>query len=221
MRDLTKGNVLNFEKDPQMAKSTQKVEDMSAEREVEENGEVVNGFLTFTLKAVHDDYDIVVQVQPDAISGCDVGSILRLAQRSYSHVLSNEAASAGINRDQEKFPNLDGFLRQWRQNKRQQIVSGEYTTRQVGPRISPEEKEWIRLIDEELLKPRVLAAGIAVFPTSGKAEIQGKTLNEWREYCKQSAKYAELKTRAAANVAATRAKAEQAKASGGNAFADL
>lgn len=194
---------------------------MSEERDVvEENG--ANGFLTFTLKAVSDDYDIVCTVQPDAISGCDVGSIFRLAQRSYSHVLSNEAASAGINRDKDKEPDLDSFLRTWRQNKRQQIVSGEYTTRQVGPRVSQEDKEWVRLIDEELIRPRLLAAGIAVFPTSGKTLIgtTGKTLNDWRDYCKASEKYSELKTRAAANVAKAKAKAA-AFTDKSNAFADL
>lgn len=192
--------------------------------ETRSNGE--NGVQTYILKAVHADYDVVVNYYPDSMSGCDIGSLLRLAERTYKHIMSNEAAaSVGKKEEAASEAEYEAAIRKWRQNKREQIVSGEFTTRQVGPRLDPVDKEWLRLIDVEVLRPKLEGAGITPFPTSGKTSILGKTLNEWRQAYKESDKWSHLGEMARKNVEASRAKANEAKTTGqptaASVFGDL
>lgn len=195
-----------------MAKKDEK--EMSEEKVEAENVIVSDGLITYTLKAVHGDYDLVVRMRRDAVEGADAVSLLRMAERTYKHMLSNEAAAQNGNaREKDDYPGEETFLRTWRSRKRQDIIEGKIGFRQVGPRISPLEKEHLRLIDV-MLAEKLAKAGITPFPTSGKAMIQGKTLNDWRQAYKDSPKWAHLAVEAKANVDAASARIAAAKAAG-------
>lgn len=178
----------------------------------ETNGESMNVLPVYTLSAVHDDYDIVVN--PDSMTPTFFVNLCKMAERTYKHIMSNEAlASKGYKDAQEA-----GFdesvqqaaLKAWREKRRDLILTGELGFRETGPRISEEDKLWKQLIIDELLKPRWTEN--KPFPTSGKAMINDRSLNDWIEYCQASEKYVSLKERAYAEVARRKASAADAKA---------
>src|SRR5215469_1836008 len=78
----------------------------------------------------------------------------KLAQRTYSHIMGNEAASAlksktdngGLPEGQTE----EQFLHTWRVAKRQQVIDGTVGLRSGGPRIDPLEKEMRDLVVKRL-----------------------------------------------------------------------
>lgn len=200
--------------------ATRKKEAVMSENRLEDgevNGESTNALPSYTLSAVHDDYDIVVN--PDSMTPTFFTNLCKMAERTYKHIMSNEAlASKGYKDAGDDETLQQSALRAWRNARRELIVNGELGFRETGPRISEEDKQWRQDVIDILLKPRWTEN--KPFPTSGKAMINDRSLNDWIEYCQASPKYANIKEQAFAKVAERKAQAAQQKASNVS-FADL
>lgn len=182
-----------------------------------ENGENEPEWLEFVLSAVNSDYDIPWRVRSDMISGIHPASLNTLANRNgYGHVMSNEPASAAgrlpeTATDEER----QAFMHKWRLAKREQIISGEYSagTRggPRGPRLSEQEAEErsLALLD---IQARWVSKGneLKDFPKGKKGLINGQPVDYWIKAVLD--RYPDMKTKAAANIAARKAEAEAAKA---------
>lgn len=192
---------------------------MSEDREESENG-----WLSFVLSAVHPDYDIVWRVREDMIEGISPASLNTLANRNgYGHVISNEAASAA-----GKYDGVDkeAFLKSWRLKKRQDIMSGEYSTSTRGgprgPRLSELEQEERAVAILELKARWNKSNDPKDFPKTGKGLINKVPVDQLIKLVLE--RMPQLKANAAANVAARKAEEEAAQArlaSTDDAFADL
>lgn len=203
---------------------------MSEVREVVENGEdedvqtsEENGWLSFVLSSSHPDYDIVCRLNTAALQGVDARSLVKLAGKAYKHILANERSSAGKNRNVEKFPDREAFERSWALAKRETVVNGDYAEggRSVGPRIAPVDKEMRRIAIERL---QGVWTEDKAFPTSGKALINGTSLDDWVKAILSSPKHTDIKGLAEKVIADRAASAAAAKASavpGANPFASL
>lgn len=188
-------------------KAKVEMSEVRANGEMGENGD--NGWLTFVIHAVDDDYDITVRLHRDYFEGCDPGSVFQMVNRKgYGHIMSEEAYSAANKIAAEE---KEAFMRDWRNKKRQAIIDGEYVSSTRGgprgPRLSEFDQELNKVIIELALKPRY--KDDKPFPTKLKDLISGHPLSYWLDYVRKSPNWTHLPDIARERIAQRKAEAER------------